>query len=105
MRLKLGLKNYEVVKITNLKDKIMAKKMDNKILFYPNTNTINTFFNKEKYLVVATNLDYQVKYLYHNISKNKIIHIKENKQQIHLFLIPSKMKEKLVIGSILKISD
>lgn len=104
MKIKLGLKHYDVIKIESFKDKI-KKKDKNKILYYPYTNTITTYFNKENYLVVSTNLDYQIKYLYHNVTKNKIIHIKENKQKIHLFLIPTNIKEKLVIGSVLKLTD
>ncbi len=105
MKLKFGLKTYEVTKITNLKDKILNKKDNDKILYYPNTNLIDTYFRKENYLVIATNLDYQVKYIYRNIPKNKFIHIKENKKNIHMFLIPEHVKEKIVVGSILKIYD
>ena len=102
MKIKLGLKHYDVFKVTNLKDKIFAK--DNKILYYPNTNTINTYFKKENCNIVVTNLDYQVKYIYRNVTKNKLIHYKEDKQKIHMFLIPIHVKDKLVVGSIIKLN-
>ena len=43
MKLKLGLKHYNVVKITNFKGKIFLKNPENNILFYPNTNFIKYY--------------------------------------------------------------
>ena len=103
MKIKLGLKHYEVIKIENIKEKISSTKINDKILYYPNTNTITTYFKKNNSTILVTNLDYQVEKIFRDVPKNKIIHIKKDKKKIHMFLIPSQTKDKIVIGSVLKL--
>ena len=103
MKIKLGLKHYDVVTINSLKDKLKANKINDKILYYPYTNTVNTYFRNNKVHILVTNLDYQVEKIFRNTSKNKIIHLKKDKKQTHIFLLPTETKEKIVIGSVLKL--
>ena len=105
MKLKFGLKHYDVIKITTLKNKITTKNDKNTILFYPYTNTITTFFKNDNVNIISTNLDYQVEKIFRDIPKNKIIHVKNDKKKNHMFIIPNQIKEKIVIGSILKLID
>ena len=103
MKLKIGLKYYDVLKVQNIKEKILANKIDNKIIFYPYASTINTYFRKANTTILITNLDYQVEKIYRDVPKNKIIHIKNAKKKNHIILIPNQTKEKIVVGSVLKI--
>ena len=105
MKLKLGLKHYNVVKITNFKGKIFLKNPENNILFYPNTNFISTYSQKNTYNIFITDLDYQILRIYRNTPPNKFIHEKQPKQNIHIFLIENHIKDKLLIGSILKLEN
>ncbi len=103
MKIKLGLKHYDVIKVESLKGKIVSNKINDKIIYYPNTNTINTYFRNNKVHILVTNLDYQVEKIFRNTPKNKIIHLKKDKKQTHIFLLPTETKEKIVIGSVLKL--
>ena len=105
MRLKIGLKHYDVIKIANLKEKITANKINDKIIYYPNTNTISTYFRSNNVHILVTNLDYQVEKIFRDVPKNKLIHIKKDKKKIHIFLIPNQTKEKIVVGSVLKLEN
>ena len=58
MKIKLGLKHYDVIKVESLKGKIVSNKINDKIIYYPNTNTINTYFRNNKVHILVTNLDY-----------------------------------------------
>ena len=103
MKIKLGIKHYDVIKVESLKGKIVSNKINDKIIYYPNTNTINTYFRNNKVHILVTNLDYQVEKIFRNTPKNKIIHLKKDKKQTHIFLLPTETKEKIVIGSVLKL--
>ncbi len=100
MKLKLGLKHYDVLEVTNLKQKLSIKKDSNTILYYPKKKV---FLVNNNYHVFIANNDYQVENIYRNITKNKLITLKKDQKKI--FLIPKDIKEKLVIGSILKLEN
>ena len=56
MKIKLGLKHYDVIKVESLKGKIVSNKINDKIIYYPNTNTINTYFRNNKVHILVTKL-------------------------------------------------
>ncbi len=105
MKIKLGLKHYEVIKVESLKEKMISNKVNDKIIYYPNTNTITTYFRNSNVNILVTNLDYQVEKIFRDVPKNKVIHVKKDKKKVHMFLIPSQTKEKIVVGSVLKLTN
>ena len=105
MKIKLGLKHYEVIKVKSLKEKILANKVNDKIIYYPNTNTVTTYLRGNNINILVTNLDYQVEKIFRDVPKNKIVHVKKDKKMVHMFLIPTQTKEKIVVGSVLKLTN
>ena len=51
----------------------MFKKNINYGLCFPKCNSIHTFFMKEKIDVIMTDIDYNILYIYKNLSPSKII--------------------------------
>ena len=63
---------------------LMGKRNINYGIVFPNCNSIHTFFMKEEIDVLMLNKNYQVKYIYQNLRKNKIIYKKGIKYVIEL---------------------
>ncbi len=98
MKIKFGLKKYDIYEVKNIKDKL--RRDTKKILYYPNTSWITTFLGKDGYDIIVTDKFYQVISLYRDVKKNKIFC---TKGKTHIFLFPKNMSQKIVIGSVLKI--
>ena len=63
---------------------LIGKKNINYGIFFPNCNSIHTFFMKEEIDVLMLNKNYQVKYIYRNLKSNKIIYHKGIKYVLEL---------------------
>lgn len=81
---------------------LMGKKNINYGIIFPNCNSIHTFFMKDEIDVLMLNKNYQVKYLFKNLKKNKIIYKKGIKYVIEL---PKNSLQNIQINDYIKIEN
>lgn len=74
---------------------LMGKKNINYCLLLLNVNKIHTFLMKENIDLIGLNKDYQVIEIIANVSKNKIILLKES---IHTLEVPENYSKNFNIG-------
>ena len=63
---------------------LMGKKKITYGIFFPNCNSIHTFFMKDEIDIIMLNKNNQILYLYENFKKNHILYKKEAKHIIEL---------------------
>lgn len=87
--MKLLIKNQEieVINATSFKLRflgLMGQKTINKGLFFPNCNSIHTFFMKDRIDVLMMDDNNKIIFIHENLPKNKIIYHKKAKNTLEL---------------------
>lgn len=81
---------------------LMNKKNFNYGIIFPNCNSIHTFFMKEEIDVLMLDENYQIKYIYKSLKKNKIVYKKNIKYVIEL---PKNTIKNIKINDYIKLKD
>ena len=105
MYLNLNNQKIEISLANNLSLRLwglMGKKNITKGILFPRCNAIHTFFMKEEIDVVALNEHNEVIAIYHRVSKNKIIKIKNKAKKTSILELPKDTSYSLKIGSIIQ---
>lgn len=77
---------------------LMGKKNINYGILFPKTNSIHTFFMKEKIDVIAINPNNEIIMIHKNVSKNKIIKIKNKYKKTSIIELPYNTSNNFEIG-------
>ena len=97
------INNIKIKKCTSFKDRLiglMFKKNINYGLFFPNCNSIHTFFMLENIDIIMTDKNNKILYLYKNLKPWKII--LPQKKVKNTYELPKNSINNLKIGDVIK---
>jgi len=99
--LKVNNKKFKIIEAKSFyqrfKGLMLKKNIDYGMIFYK-TNSIHTFFMKEKIDVIAINEKNEVIYKQMNLNKNKILKIKNKAKKTSIIELPNNASKKIKIG-------